>query len=188
MKVLLLFLLAGSIASVASGQSTSSGPSGFVLSVNAGGYNSKDETGTTVNNDTQASTTDGTLGYMFSSGIYIGGIYGTSTIKKQGAATKPVMTQSGVTLGYMARGWIFHAHHFTNAEIEKFSATANRIDGSGTQFDIGYVMSLFGPIYLGAQISSRTLEYKKLDTAGVETLSDHKVTDLFPAIRITAIW
>ena len=181
MKVLLLFLLSN-IAIAAPG------PSGFVLSANLGGYSSKDETGTVIHNDTQVSVSDGTLGYMFSSGIYIGGIYGTSTTKKQGAATKPVMTQSGGTLGYMASGWIFHAHYFTEAQIEKFSATADRIDGTGTQFDIGYVMSLFGPIYLGAQISSRTIEYKKLDTAGVETLSDHKVTEIFPAIRITMIW
>ena len=164
------------------------GFSAAILSANAGIYNTKSSTDGTQDANTQVTNLDATLGYLFSSGIYIGGIYGSNTTKIQGAATKPEMKHYGASLGYMVSGWIFHAHYLTSAEIKNATMTANRVDGSGTQFDVGYVMHALGPIFIGAHVSQRTIEYKKLDTNGVKTDSKHKVSDLFPAIRLTIIW
>lgn len=161
----------------------------FILSANGGVFNSKAQTGTAIDRETEVTNLDGQLGYVFSSGIYVGGLYGNSIFKTQGAVSDPEMTHSGASLGYMsASGFFLIGHGIMNAEMKKATATADRIDGSGSQIDLGFVKNLFGPIFLGAQISSRSLEYKKLDTAGVETESEHKVTDLFPAIRLSIIW
>ena len=182
-----ILLIFGSSLSAASPEGGRGGS--IIISGNVGAYQTKDETGDVVNHDTQVTSTDGQLGFVFSSGIYIGGIYGNSISKIQGAATKPEMIHHGASLGYMTNGGLFLiGHYITEAEIKKATATADRTEGSGSQVDLGFVKNLVGPIFVGAQISSRNLEYKKLDTAGVLTESEHSVKELFPAIRISIIW
>ena len=172
------------------GGSGSRGGSGsIILSANAGVYNTKDDTAGVVNNDTQVSVADGTLGYVFSSGIYLGGIYGTATTSTKGAATKPETSFSGGSLGYFSKGgFIFQGHYIASAEIKKATATTNKVEGTGSQFDVGFIKNLWGPIFVGGQISTRTIEYKKLDTGGVKTLSKHTVTETFPELKLCFVW
>lgn len=168
---------------------TGSSGSRALLSANFGMFNSKDETETTVNHDTQVTNTDINVGYIFSSGFYLGGMYGSSATDRKGDATKPTMTHQGVSIGYFSTGGFFiQAHYLMSGEIVKATATANRIGGTGNQIDLGFVKNLKGVLFLGAQISSRTVEYTKLDTSGVETESKHSVVDLFPALRLSFIW
>jgi hypothetical protein len=172
------------------GGSRHSGRGGSVIfGGNMGVYNSKSNTAETVETDTQVSQFDGNLGYVFSSGIYIGGIYAQSTSQTHGSTLKPESTQYGGSLGYFTNGGLlFQAHYFSHAEIKSATATANRVSGSGSQFDIGFIKNLWGPIFVGGQISSRTLDYKKLDTAGVLSNSAHTVKELFPALRLSFVW
>lgn len=183
--VMLSFTSAVSLAQEGGG----SGKGSIILSANAGVYNTKDDTDKTVNHDTQVSVADGTLGYVFSSGVYMGGIYGTALTKEKGAATKPETKFSGGSLGYFSKGgFIFQAHYLTGAEIKKATATTNWTEGTGTQFDIGFIKNLFGPIFVGGQISTRTIEYTKLDTGGVKTTSKHTVTETFPELKLSLVW
>jgi hypothetical protein len=189
-RIFLCFaLVLGANSFVLAAEGAGSGHGSFIIGGSAGMYNSKDETAGTVNNDLQVSTAEGNIGYVFSSGIYLGGIYGTGTTKVNGAATKPETTFSGASLGYYTPGgFVFQGHFITNAEIKKATATTNRIEGSGSQFDIGFIKNLYGPIFVGAQLSSRSIEYKKLDTSGVKTESKHTVTETFPELRIAFVW
>lgn len=186
-KSLILILSICFTMPVLAAQGSASGSA--ILSANVGVYNTKDDTDGVTQHDTQVSNLDGTLGYVFSSGIYIGGMYGSSTSETQGATSKPTMTHYGASLGYYTSGGlVLQGHYITSAVIKDATATADRTDGTGTQFDLGFIKNLAGPLFLGAQLSSRTMEYKKLDTAGVKTLSKHRVSDLFPSIRISFIW
>ena len=189
LKVFVFAVSISSLVAVANAQEAGGGSGSFILSGNFGAYNSKEQTGDTVNRDTQVSSTDAQVGYVFRSGIYVGGIYGNSVMKIKDAATKPEMTHTGGSLGYMTSGGLFLiGHYFSEARIEKVTATADRTKGTGTQVDVGFVKNIGGPIFVGAQVSSRELEYEELDTAGVITESEHKVTELFPAIRLSIIW
>ena len=171
--------------------SSGGGKSGgsVILSASAGLYNTKDDTAGVVNNNTEVSVSDGTLGYVFSSGIYIGGIYGTATTSDKALATKPVSTFSGGTLGYFSQGgFIFQGHYISNAEIKKATATTGWVEGTGSQIDLGFIKNLYGPIFVGGQISTRTIEYAKLDTAGVKTKSKHTVVETFPELKLSIVW
>ncbi len=68
------------------------------------------------------------------------------------------------------------------------TATSDRTKGTGSQVDLGFVKNIKGPLFVGAQISKRDLKYKELDTAGVVVASEHEVSELFPAIRLSIIW
>ncbi len=195
-KIIVSTLSLSSLLSVANAQEGGGGGNrggggngSFILSGNFGAYNSKDQTGDTVNRDTKVSNTDAQVGYVFTSGIYIGGIYGTSEMKIKDAVSKPEMTHSGGSLGYMTSGGLFLiGHYFSEAKIEKATATADRTKGTGSQVDLGFVKNIWGPLFVGAQISKRDFEYEELDTAGVITESKHEVSELFPAVRLSIIW
>ncbi len=171
------------------GGSRGSGNGSFILSGNFGAHHSKNQTANAVTKDTKISNTDAQVGYVFTSGIYIGGIYGTSKMEIKDATSKPKMIHSGGSIGYMTSGGLFLiGHYFTEAKIEMATATADRTKGKGSQIDLGFVKNIWGPLFVGAQISKRDLEYEELDTAGTVTASEHEVHELFPAIRLSIIW
>ncbi len=106
--IAVIFGFSAFFMSVAQGQEGGGGRGGgsgsFILSGNFGANHSKNQTANTVTKDTKVSTTDGQVGYVFTSGIYIGGIYGTSKMEIKDAVSKPEMIHSGGSLGYMTSG------------------------------------------------------------------------------------
>jgi hypothetical protein len=164
------------------------GASGWMLSANVAPFQTKNETGSTVNQDFSVSGLDANFGLIMESGLYLGVLYGSSTVDDQALSTKPSLAHYGASLGFHSGGFFIHGHYLASAEIKKATATSDRTDGTGTQFDVGYIVNISGPFFLGGQVTSRTLEYKTLKTGSVEATSAHKVVDLYPSIRLTLIW
>lgn len=161
----------------------------WVFSANFSKIDTETETENSTSSENKVTHLDWTLGYVLSSGIYVGGIYSTSSQTLDGATDDPQTTRMGVSLGYMAsNGFFIQGHYFLQAKIQDAVSAGDRTHGTGTQFDLGYNVNISGPFYLGAQITRRSVEYTKVKTASGSTSQDHTVEELYPAIRLTFIF
>lgn len=168
-------------------QNRESSPSGaFLLSTNVGFSGEQTTEGDT---ETKSNVTHGdvNLGYIFSSGIYLGAFYGSKN--QETDTTKPKGTHYGASLGLISGGWFLKAHYLTSGKWGETSGSTNWEEGTGAQADLGYMMRVTGPLFLGLHLTYRTITYDKKIVDEVEVIGDPlKVTDFFPAMRITLIW
>lgn len=168
-------------------QSTENSTSGaFLLSTNVG---FSGEESTEGDSETKSMVTHGdvNLGYIFSSGIYLGAFYGSKN--QETDTTKPKGTHYGATLGLISGGWFFNAHYLTGGKWGETSNDTNWDEGTGAQADIGYMMRVTGPLFLGLHLTYRSITYDKKIVDDVEVIGDPlKITEFFPAMRISLIW
>lgn len=153
-------------------QAEARGAGGVMLTANAFMYNEKvDNNGAT--SEANTSIYDFKLGYLLSSGVYLGGIYALKmtddgTTKKDGSAT-------GASLGYVGdSGFFIQGHYFLSAKFDKLT------EGTGYQGDLGYVTSVSSAILLGVELSYRNIEYKKNNDVDASV----KVTELLPKLTL----
>lgn len=118
---------------------------------------------------------DFTAGYARSNGFYLGGIYSTGS----GNNTHSHM---GASLGYMKNGWNLVAHYLLGGTANL--AGTEYKEGTGTQIDVGRVFKTDFPIFVGVQVSSKSMTYK----AKASTGSSVKFSDLYPAIKLAYYW
>jgi hypothetical protein len=141
--------------------------------LNVGMYN---HTSTTVGTIKQSATaTDVTVGYSRAKGFYLGGIYGS------GSGTDSY-SHMGVSMGYVINGWDFMAHYLLGGTYKMTSADYK--DGTGSQIDVGYLFKTGIPLYVGIQVTSRSMTYKSKTTGS----PDLKTADTYPAIKIAYFW
>ena len=122
----------------------------------------------------EATTTDLTVGYTRAKGFYLGGIYGSGSGGNS-------YSHMGLSIGFVKNGWVVMGHYllggtytYTDTEYEK---------GSGNQIDVGYLFKTGSSMFLGFQITSRTMNYEaKVGTGELE------VVDLYPALKIAYFW
>lgn len=158
----------------------------FILSTNVGVFSQQSTEGTS---ESKLSVTNGdvNLGYLFSSGFYLGAFYGSKN--QETDSTKPRGSHYGGSLGIYSGGWFLNGHYLTGGTLEKTSTDTSWEEGSGYQVDLGYQMRVAGHFFVGLQLSHRSLTYEKKLVDEVEVIGDNlELSDLYPAIRITFIW
>lgn len=159
------------------------GGSGTYLGLN---LNYDDSTTSTVTagvagTDSKSSVTDmdALLGYAMGSGLYLGLAYNSYSGKD--ATTTTTASAMGLSVGYMMNGWMFMAHYYLSGSLT--SGTTSYSNGSGIGVDLGYMFPLGSTFNLGLALNYRSIEYKKLESSGVEVAnSSLKTTTMAPKI------
>ncbi len=92
--------------------------------------------------------------------LYYGLIYATEDQSNTG----PIYTRTsyGPTIGYNGANGYAHLSYFFSSEFEAGGATV--LEGTGFQFDVGYLFKLTGALSVGPQITYKTFEYDETDT------------------------
>jgi hypothetical protein len=129
-----------------------------------------------VKSDSTTAIYDIKLGYLADSGLYLGGIYtsrSNSLLNQSGTNG----SATGASVGYMGAAGIFlQGHYLTSATYGTYS------DGSGIQADFGYKGGMGSGWLLGAELSYRSITYKK-DSAN-SGLESYKLNEVIPMISI----
>lgn len=112
---------------------------------------------------------DITVGYIRSKGLYLGGIFGSCTVGDD------TCSNMGLSLGYIKNGWDLMIHAFLAGT---YKSSTNYPEGTGTQFDIGYMFKTGSAVFVGFQISSRSMTYKP------KTGADLKIAEMYPAFKV----
>lgn len=158
------------------------GGSGTYLGMNLdySTYNSK----TTTNAGSTESKSNSTdydlmLGYVMSSGLYVGAVY--NGVSSDTGGTDPKVTALGASVGYMpGNGFQLVGHYFVSAS-QKSSAPDTTLTGTGMGVDIGYLFQVNGSFNLGAVLAYRSVNYTKVEVSGVEVAGEKvDVTSMGP--------
>lgn len=139
----------------------------------------EDASGTTKTTET---TVDVRAGYSYPGGFYIGGIYNSENTKID-ASYDEKGTHYGASVGYVSKTWNMIGSYIFGGE-RTYTGGVKRIDVSGPQVDLAYMFDLSGGAMLGPQLTWRSIEYTKVEFAGVKTDSKYKITDVRPMIAL----
>ena len=134
--------------------------------------------GTTASEYTK-SFYDFRLGYLHSSGLFLGGMYSMSSydrgFNQKGFAVGP-------TIGFSHYSGFFALFtYFLMAELD-VDATNTMTDGMGPQIDIGWAFPITSMFHLGPQITYRSITFDKIDPSS--TSIDVTQSDIVPAINL----
>lgn len=130
----------------------------------------------------QRTILDAKLGYLMDNSIYVGGIY--SSFSQNTGTSSPSRTATGVTLGYHGdNGFFFDLNYYLMATYNSGGSSEFK-NGSGFGADFGYNVMVSSNVYLGLQVSYRSVTYKKVSTGSTEVDRQNTVTDLYPLLNV----
>lgn len=146
-------------------------------------YHASEETNTGTDSERTQTFYDIKLGVTLSNNIYLGAIYASDT--EDVGSGDIARTSYGATVGYMQpSGWYLLGHYFISSEVE-FSGGGEYGDGSGFQFDVGYMFQFGNSFYVGPQLSYKTFEYGEATAGGATTdIDDTDATDFLPMVNL----
>ncbi len=147
-------------------------------------YSSNDtastSSGVTSTSKSSSTVTDLDLGYVFSSGLYLG-IESANESADLGSS-KPKQDALGVSIGYFTSGFLGQLSYFISGNKESGTSTKYS-EGSGIGASALYLWNVSGSFHLGGGLNYRSIEYKKVAVSGV-TLSNssQKETEIEPRL------
>ena len=155
----------------------------FVFSPNVGYYSQEREE--TLPADSSYKTTelrlDARIGYILPMGLYVGGMY-ASTNSDDGT-TNNGGSMIGPTIGYYSMMGFYSL--FTYHIIGELEEGVSKYTGAqGPQADIGWIFPISSFFAIGPQLTWRSIEYDKLETAGVSVESNRKDTSIAPYVSL----
>lgn len=101
-------------------------------------------------------------GTMVAGGIYVGGIYDSRTDESSGSKTE--RTGYGATIGYHSNGWFLDGSFLISSSIKTSGGTM--VDGgTGYGIDLGRNFDVMSNVFLGLQISYKSISYTKVNGA-----------------------
>nr|BFD59470.1 hypothetical protein CKG001_15770 [Bdellovibrio sp. CKG001]BFD66700.1 hypothetical protein HAGR004_17220 [Bdellovibrio sp. HAGR004] len=171
-KLILTLVVAVSLFSGVSQAATSSG---VMLTANAFMYNTTAEITPGTKSEAKSSIYDIKLGYLGGNGVYLGAIYTIRNLQEDSDTTEG--HAMGASLGYVgSSGFYVKGHYLASAEL------GDNKEGTGIQGDLGYLTNVTGALIVGVELTYRSIEYKKNETApGMEKL---KQDELFPMLTV----
>jgi hypothetical protein len=123
-------------------------------------YYMRDDDGTNSNARFTQQITNLKLGYLDSSGLYLGIAYDMESRQYNSSTVSDEDRKStGATIGYESGGWSILGTYYFTSELEAY-------DGNGWTADLGYVFNM-GSIGIGPLLSYRHWEYDKKNGASV---------------------
>lgn len=134
-------------------------------------YQQKANNATESDTDTKTMNLDLLLGYKMMNGLYLGGMYESNEVKYDPSGLKVTSGGLAASVGYMNNGFMLIGHYFITAEGKASGGGADDkwTKPTGIGADLGYQFNVSGPFNLGAVLSYRSFEFKKLERAGSET-------------------
>ncbi len=117
-------------------------------------------------------------GTTLSGGIYVGGIYDSRTDESSGSKTE--RTGYGATIGYHSNGWFLDGSLLISSSIKTGGGTMLE-GGSGYAIDLGRNFDVMSNVFLGLQISYKSISYTKAN--GVEESNKVK-SELTPMLNV----
>ena len=142
-------------------------------------FKQEDESAGVAAGELEITTYDFKLGYVHSSGLFLGGMYQTSKYNDDKAFAV------GPTLGFKHySGFYALFTYFLMAEYE-VAGGGTFTDGMGPQIDVGWMFPLTYMFYIGPQISYRSLNYGKAEAAGGTSVdADYTRSQVLPYISL----
>jgi hypothetical protein len=180
-----MLLLAGIMASASF--ATAAESSGVLVQL--GGFlrnqNGKLETtSTSATLDSKESTYDLNLGFLYSSGLYLGVNQSSYQVvtKSDGATTSDkTATATGLSAGYFGtNGLYLRLHYYLSAQYDDYKK------GSGTQLELGYMGRVASSFLLGVQLAQQSLTFTENDT--IATFEKYTISDLRPMFTMGFIF
>lgn len=156
------------------------GMEGFHVGLSALKYDTTYESSGTTSKDNRTFL-DFKVGYLTSSQIYFGGIY--SSYSQNTDTNSPARTATGLSIGYHNQGFFADFNYFLMSEYQS-GATTTWKDGSGFGLDFGYNVMMSSNFYVGAELTYKTLEYKKINVGGADVSATNKVTEMLPLLNL----
>ena len=149
--------------------------SGVMVTANAFMYNNTTDVTPGGSSDSKSSIYDIKIGYLGGGGLYLGGIY-TMRNSSSGSSTSDGKAL-GASVGYVgATGFFIKGHYLLSAEAGDYK------EGTGIQADFGYITNVTGAFMVGVELTYRSIEYKKNDSA--PGLEKYKTSELFPMLTV----
>jgi hypothetical protein len=119
------------------------------------------------------------LGYIMSSGLYLGGAY-TTRSHNGSAVSGEDGTATGASICYVSSsGFFLIGDYYFDAKL------GNYTNGSGYQGDFGYLGNVAGPFYIGVELTYRDLTYKGSLPTGINS---YEVKELLPMLSVAFIF
>ncbi|UXR63694.1 hypothetical protein EZJ49_11485 [Bdellovibrio bacteriovorus] len=168
-------LVAVMMTSLYAGTSLAATANGVMLTANAFMYNTTVEVTPGTKSESKVSIYDIKLGYLSGNGLYLGGIY---TLRNSEAGNSSSDGNAmGASIGYVgSSGFYVKGHYLVSAEL------GDNKEGTGIQGDFGYLTNITGALVVGVELTYRSIEYKKNDTA--PTMEKLKQDELFPMLTV----
>lgn len=135
-----------------------------------------ENTGTTT--ETEISSYDLKLGYVGSSGLYLGGMYQMSKIGDDKA------TAVGPTLGYSHYSGFYALFTYFLMAQQDAGSGSEFTDGMGPQVDLGWVFPVTRVFMIGPQVSYRSISYDKFKANGASVDADYTRSNILPYISL----
>lgn len=146
--------------------------------------NYEDKTNSTRNEVTETYY-DIKLGYVMTSGLYLGGLY--SAMTREINENEVERTSYGAGVGYYSNGWFLMGHYVIDSEYET-SPGNKHIEGSGFQLDVGHWFNVSSQIYVGPQLTYRSISYDKYQTNSTTVSLEMKSTEFLPYISLALMF
>lgn len=128
----------------------------------------------------------GKVGYAFSSGLFVAGVYDSETYTVSNSSTSNYdRTSYGAALGYRKNGWSFEGTYFINSFLNWNTNPNRKWEGSGIAVDLAYHWMLSSSFGIGPSIAYRSWTYTTLKTGSSTTANSNLSTnDILPMVSL----
>ncbi len=157
----------------------------LVLSPGLGYYSSAVEATqpASLDSETTELRADIKLGYVLPMGLYLGGMY--AHIDQEvcgGGCADSSGFLIGPSVGYhsLTGFYLLGTYHIMGEQGD----TSKFTGGKGPQVDIGWVFPVSTYVAIGPQLTWRSIEYDKLESAGTSQDTDYKQTSIAPYLSL----
>ena len=135
---------------------------------------------TSSNVETSQLRADIRLGYILPMGLYVGGMYAYNSVDVNGTDSTGFL--AGPSVGYhsMMGFYTMLTYHI----LGETGDTTKFTGAKGPPVDIGWVFPLTSSFALGPQITYRSVEFDKIETAGSSIDTDLKQTSIAPYLSL----
>lgn len=160
----------------------------FVIAPGLGYYTQSDEATQpallTTDTETTELRADVKVGYILPMGLYLGGMYAHigQEVCSGGTCADSSGFLVGPSIGYhsLTGFYILGTYHIMGEQGDTLKLTG----GKGPQVDLGWVFPISTYVGIGPQITWRSIEYDKVESAGLSQDTDYKNSSIAPYVSL----
>lgn len=138
----------------------------------------EDEDSTGATSEVTASSYDFKLAYLHPSGLVLGGMYSMMSVNEEDGFA------AGATIGFSHYSGFYALFTYHLMAEQDVDATTTFTDGMGPQIDIGWIFPITHMFHIGPQLTYRSVNYKKVEAAGVSADTDYTRSSMMPYLTL----